>query len=190
MPHPRRVAVSLIVLSSNLSSSPSFLVVSSRKHKDPLRWVLPKGGIEEGEDAPEAAAREAWEEGEPNSSLGALARRAAEADDLHLPAAGLRTEQAMHLTHLTLLPDAKPHAKSPSPTPASSDFIPSTTYSFELFTVSSPTDSLAPESEWLESEERDRKWVEGWEELERTICWGRREEVMRSAIGEARKRLG
>lgn len=62
---PRQVAVALVLLSDRLHSQPSFLVVSSRKHKLPeLKWVLPKGGIEEGETAPEAAEREAWEEGE------------------------------------------------------------------------------------------------------------------------------
>lgn len=66
-PHPRAVAVSLIAHLPNPTSpsadpaDPSFLLVSSRKHKN--KWVQPKGGIEKGESAVEAAQREAWEEG-------------------------------------------------------------------------------------------------------------------------------
>lgn len=102
-------------------------------------------------------------------------------------AAGLIQGQALHLTHLTTLPDAKPHSKSPTADSSSPSFIPSTTYSFELFTVSS-TEAIA--EDWLEKNERRRKWVQGWEELEKTICWGRREEVMKQAIEEAKQRLG
>lgn len=181
MPSPRQVAVSLIVLSDGLHSDPSFLVVSSRKHLDPLKWVLPKGGIEDGESAEEAAAREAWEEGEcPFLLCEALA-------DQNKIVAGLILGQGMHLTHLTTLPDGKPHSKSPTADTSSPSFIPSTTYAFELFTVSS-AEALA--AEWPEKEERQRKWVKGWEELEKTICWGRREEVMKKAIEEAKQRLG
>lgn len=80
--HPRAVAVSLIAHlpttpspSSSTSTpvslgEPSFLLVSSRKHKD--KWVQPKGGIERGESAQVAAQREAWEEGEPRSRLPTL----------------------------------------------------------------------------------------------------------------------
>jgi hypothetical protein len=46
---PRQVSVCLIIHTSSLSSQLSFLVVSSRKHD--RRWVFPKGGIEQGEDA-------------------------------------------------------------------------------------------------------------------------------------------
>ncbi|ORY90125.1 NUDIX hydrolase domain-like protein [Leucosporidium creatinivorum] len=165
-PSPRQVAVCLIVLSSGLHSVPSFLIVSSRKHKDPLKWVLPKGGIEHEESSQQAAAREAWEE------------------------AGVIPSQSLHLTHLLTLPDAKPHSKSPAASPSSPSFIPSTTYSFELFAVSSSSDSEALAAEWPEKDERQRRWVEGWDELEKMICWGRREEVMRKAIDEAKTRLG
>lgn len=175
-PKPRQVAVALVVLSDGLHSSPQFLVVSSRKHKVPeLKWVLPKGGIEEGETASEAAEREAWEEG---SSRRSFALRFLTL----VVAAGLISGGAMHLTHLITLPDSKAHPKS-----TSAAFIPSTEYSFELFTCSS-ADVL--EAEWLEKDERQRKWVSGWDELEKTIAWGRREETMRLALAEARKRLG
>jgi len=63
--HPRAVAVCLIALFPTPASAPaepSFLLVSSRKHKN--KWVQPKGGIEKGESAVEAAQREAWEEGQ------------------------------------------------------------------------------------------------------------------------------
>ncbi|GAA6047541.1 hypothetical protein JCM3770_005798 [Rhodotorula araucariae] len=43
---------------------------------------------------------------------------------------------------------------------------------------------LAPE--WPEARERHRRWVHGWRELERTVCWGRREGVMREAVDRAR----
>lgn len=36
-------------------------IVTSRKHKK--NWVLPKGGVEKGESAREAACRELFEEG-------------------------------------------------------------------------------------------------------------------------------
>jgi 8-oxo-dGTP pyrophosphatase MutT (NUDIX family) len=38
--------------------SPLFLLCSSRKHKS--RFLLPKGGVEKGEDAEFAAVREGW----------------------------------------------------------------------------------------------------------------------------------
>lgn len=60
----RRVAVCILIANDDASPSaePSFLVVSSRRHEN--HFVFPKGGIELGESSAEAAAREAWEEGQ------------------------------------------------------------------------------------------------------------------------------
>lgn len=95
----------------------------------------------------------------------------------------------MHLAHLISLPDGKAHAESPTKDSADPSFIPSTEYSFELFTVGS-VDVLASKEEWLEEGERQRKWVQGWDELDKTIACGRREGTMKRAIAEARGRLG
>lgn len=56
---PRHVAVSVPYRRS--AEGIEVCLVSSRKHED--RWVLPKGGIEEGESEAEAAIRELHEEG-------------------------------------------------------------------------------------------------------------------------------
>ncbi|KAM0793523.1 hypothetical protein ACM66B_000961 [Microbotryomycetes sp. NB124-2] len=160
-PQPRQVAVALIVSSNNLQSSPRFLVVGSRKHGG--KFVLPKGGIEDGETAQEAAERESWEEG------------------------GLRLGHAMHVDHLVKLPDSKPHKSSPSQDPSAPEFITSTIYHFELFVVQAEDEALS--DEWPEKEERTRQWIDGWQKLEKACCWGRREDVMRSAIQLAKSRL-
>ncbi|KAK4055162.1 hypothetical protein OIV83_000442 [Microbotryomycetes sp. JL201] len=158
---PRQVAVALVVSSASLKSTPRFLVVGSRKHTG--KFVLPKGGIEDGETAQEAAERESWEE------------------------AGLKLGQALHLDHLTTLSDSKPHKSSPAQDPKDSAFVSSTIYNFELFVVQAEDDALA--EDWPEKEERTRRWVDGWRELEDACCWGRREDVMREAIRIAQSRL-
>ncbi|KDE09643.1 hypothetical protein MVLG_00049 [Microbotryum lychnidis-dioicae p1A1 Lamole] len=168
---PRRVAVALIIHRPKPQDTPHFLIVSSRKHAD--RWVLPKGGIESSggssesgvESAEEAARREAWEE------------------------AGLIQSSSIHLSHLVVLPDQKPHKASPSQDPSESGFIRSTMYSFELFSVMS-MGSTALAEEWPEKHERKRRWVQGWSELEEVLCWGRRDDVMREALGLAKAKLG
>ncbi|GAA5891902.1 hypothetical protein JCM8208_002929 [Rhodotorula glutinis] len=43
---------------------------------------------------------------------------------------------------------------------------------------------LAPT--WPESGERHRRWIHGWDDIERQVCWGRREGVMREACERAR----
>ncbi len=76
MPHskpiqPRQVAVAIPYRTAAGTGSSSgdakgneleVLLVSSRKHDG--KWVLPKGGVEEGESTLQAAVRELWEEGE------------------------------------------------------------------------------------------------------------------------------
>ncbi|KAL8286186.1 hypothetical protein RQP46_004674 [Phenoliferia psychrophenolica] len=160
MPKPRQVAVAVITNSTSLASEPQILLVASRKHD--LKWVLPKGGIEEGENSEEAAEREAWEE------------------------AGLVLGSSMHLSHLITLPDAQPHKHSPSQDPTAADFIPSTIYSFEIFAL---PDASALADEWPEKSERERKWVSGWDELERQTAWGRRGALMKVAVASARARF-
>lgn len=60
---PRQVAVAVAVQLDEQApdGSAKVCIVTSRKHDD--SWVLPKGGVEKGESAREAAARELWEEG-------------------------------------------------------------------------------------------------------------------------------
>ncbi|KAK4687215.1 RHO1 GDP-GTP exchange protein 1/2, partial [Tremellales sp. Uapishka_1] len=53
---PRHVAVAIIYN----PSTRRLLMVTSRKH--PHLWIVPKGGIEDGETSGQAAVREAWEE--------------------------------------------------------------------------------------------------------------------------------
>ena len=57
---PRHVAVSVPYRRG--AEGIEICLVSSRKHDG--RWVLPKGGIEEGESEAQAAIRELYEEGE------------------------------------------------------------------------------------------------------------------------------
>ncbi|BGP44333.1 hypothetical protein JCM10450v2_000144 [Rhodotorula kratochvilovae] len=251
MASPRAVAVAVLVVLPSLPSAkpnagaappgsppePTFLLVCSRKKQH--LYVFPKGGVEHGESADQAAQRESWEE------------------------AGLRPDSATHLAHLLTLADPSPHILSPSSDPASPSFVSSCEYSFELFILppppasspatedptsaaseaglappalpfhaslslpssassissaaSSPSASTAPSPashpppaplpahvaplaaahsaaylapEWPEARERHRRWVHGWDELERTVCWGRREAVMREAVEKAREWVG
>ncbi|GAA5949988.1 hypothetical protein JCM3765_007761 [Sporobolomyces pararoseus] len=163
MASSRQVAVAILVIPS--SSKPQFLVVSSRKHAN--RFVLPKGGIEQGETGQEAALREAWEEG------------------------GLITKTATHLTHLLTISDPSPHILSPTSDPASPSFVASAKYHFELFSLPEESATLDEKSggslarEWPESKERSRKMVHGWEELRKTVSWGRRSELMQQAVEQA-----
>lgn len=62
MPEPRRVAVSIPYTFDETNRQHLLIcLVTSRKHEN--RYVLPKGGIEEGESGRQAAIREMWEEG-------------------------------------------------------------------------------------------------------------------------------
>ncbi|GAA5924479.1 hypothetical protein JCM1841_004598 [Sporobolomyces salmonicolor] len=115
MASPRRVAVSLLLLPPSPAapdpSEPSFLLISSRKRKDPhgARFVFPKGGVEHGESSRQAAERESWEE------------------------AGLVPGAAQHLTHLVTNFDPSPHILSPSADADSPSFVSACRYEFELF---------------------------------------------------------
>ncbi|KAM0755404.1 hypothetical protein T439DRAFT_320097 [Meredithblackwellia eburnea MCA 4105] len=163
MPTPRQVAVALITRSRDLELTPEILVVSSRKHEN--RWVFPKGGIEAGESPSQAAERESWEE------------------------AGVKTTVLSHHSHLTTLPDAKPHKNSRSLLPsAGSSFTPSTEYHFEIFQVGTDgsvlSDSEVLSEDFPEKHERVRKWIGDWEELRETVGWGRRGELMLAVVDQ------
>ncbi|GAA5899270.1 polyphosphatase DDP1 [Sporobolomyces salmoneus] len=168
MASSRAVAVALLVVPpTSSSSSPSFALVSSRKHRN--KWVFPKGGVESGETSKEAALREAWEEG------------------------GLKTDQATHVAHLLTALDPSPHILSPTSNPNSPSFVSSAKYYFELFLLPSipslpvEDNSTGPlAKDWPESEERSRMVAHGWKELEERVCWGRREGVMKQAIEKAK----
>lgn len=92
----------------------------------------------------------------------------------------------MHLDHLLTLPDAQPHKKSPSADPTSVDFVASTTYAFEIFAL---PDAGSLAEEWPEKNERERKWVQGWDELERHVEWGRRGALMTDAVQALKARF-
>lgn len=194
MASPRAVAVALLLVPPPPGSSPSpfgFLLTSSRKLREDgtKKWVFPKGGVEQGESSKEAAERESWEE------------------------AGLKPGQARHLTHLLTIFDESPHILSPSTSPTSRSFVPSSRYEFELFILPSipnlllstlkdppPSKSAGLEEEeeeeeelspiarhWPEDNERTRLVVTGgWDELEKRVCWGRRRGVMRAALEKAK----
>lgn len=192
MASSRAVAVALLVVPpTSSSSSPSFALVSSRKHRN--KWVFPKGGVESGETSKEAALREAWEEGDPRTSC------------LHSPlyilliyllfyvTGGLKTDQATHVAHLLTALDPSPHILSPTSNPNSPSFVSSAKYYFELFLLPSipslpvEDNSTGPlAKDWPESEERSRMVAHGWKELEERVCWGRREGVMKQAIEKAK----
>lgn len=103
--------------------------------------------------------------------------------------AGVNTDQ-LHLGALVKLNDPKPHIKSPTDSSLSTDFIPSTTYAYELFSVTSTRLDDALADDWPEKDERaDRKWVKGWDALEEAVVWGRRSEINRTAIKLLKERL-
>ncbi|GAA5981100.1 hypothetical protein JCM10908_003986 [Rhodotorula pacifica] len=79
------------------------------------------------------------------------------------------TEPLVAQSHNARIP---PSSSDPPAIPTSS--LPA----FYTSTYLSPT--------WPESSERDRVFVRGWEALEKAVCWGRREDVMREAIRQAR----
>lgn len=96
--------------------------------------------------------------------------------------AGLKADCVRHAASLGTFDDAKPHKMDSS--------VPSTTYAAELFVLDSrcePADAL--EVNWLEQDERERKWVQGWDELTRHVVWGRRQDVLTAVIARTREAL-
>ncbi|GAA5975093.1 hypothetical protein JCM11641_000030 [Rhodosporidiobolus odoratus] len=193
-------------------SEPTFLLVSSRKKQN--LYVLPKGGIEVGESPRQAAEREAWEEAglELGSATHLTHLLTSHDPSPHILSPTTDTTSASFVPsceysfELFLLPPPAascPTSSSPSSVSSSN---PSTSPSASTATSSaastspssspdasalssssrpSPHPSLLPH--WPESSERHRRLVHSWANLEKQACWGRREGVMREAIGVARE---
>ncbi|EST06129.2 NUDIX hydrolase domain protein [Kalmanozyma brasiliensis GHG001] len=126
-------------------------LVSSRKHDG--KWVLPKGGIEDGENARQAALREMWEEagiiGEP--------------DVLATPSLSDRGCRLLHIK----VDDHKPHKDSPGKHADEEGFVPRARYIAMELLISHTTDV---KDDWPEKHERQRK-VFTLEEAEKQLAW-------------------
>ena len=167
---PRHVAVAIAVrVDESKTGRDRVLVclVTSRKHKK--EFVLPKGGVEAGESARAAAARELDEEG----------------TRMPLTAAGVsasmdRPPWCAENSEPVTIRDSKPHAASPTADPSDPAFIPHTLYSVHEFLV---PESACKET-WLESDERVRHWVP-WDEACQRVHWrrGMSEAMQRAALG-------
>ncbi|CAO1638232.1 unnamed protein product [Sympodiomycopsis kandeliae] len=143
---PRHVAVA-IAHRLTANKEVEICLVSSRKHDD--HWVLPKGGIEDGENEAQAAVRELWEE------------------------AGLKKSKdtPQTLTHKELVADHKAHKKSPSQDPSSPGFVPRAIYTgVEIQWTSQPADDNDERDDWPEKDERQREWL-SLPEAKRRISW-------------------
>lgn len=92
--------------------------------------------------------------------------------------------------HLECSPAAEPEAKEDGSRSSSHNarIPPSDSDPPAIATSSLPTayTSTYLSPTWPESSERDRVLVRGWSALENAVCWGRREQVMREAIRQAR----
>lgn len=145
---PRHVAIAVAVQSDKPDlSDAKVCIVSSRKHKH--AFVLPKGGVESGESAREAAQRELWEEAGVRAPLPVPA---------WVPASGAELS----------LRDTKAHAKSPTADANDAAFVPSTVYTVHEFQVTSD----AAAAHCLESDERTREFVP-WQEARARVAWRR-----------------
>ncbi|UZJ57320.1 hypothetical protein CBS101457_006640 [Exobasidium rhododendri] len=126
-------------------------LVTSRKHKD--QYVLPKGGVEDGESSREAAIREMWEE--------AGLRPLRDEDEVN-------KERDAKMTTIT---DHKPHKKSPIDDSTKEGFVARATYEAHQIRVGQGQSESELE-EWPEKDERERKWVSVQEAI-RMIEWRR-----------------
>ncbi|WFD08306.1 diphosphoinositol-polyphosphate diphosphatase [Malassezia vespertilionis] len=146
---PRRVAIALAVLPEpkDLHNKVRVCVVSSRKHKN--AWVLPKGGVEAGESAREAAMRELWEE-----------------------VAGVRASGSLPpwsvVEPVVEIIDTKPHSRSPTSDVYAEDYIPSTVYTVHEFAIA----ETELQETWPENCERVREFVT-LAEAQRRVQWRR-----------------
>jgi diphosphoinositol-polyphosphate diphosphatase len=146
---PRAVAVA-IPFSISANGSKMICLVTSRKHDS--YYVLPKGGVEEGESGREAAIRELWEE----AGLRPISSTLAD-DSLNVG------------SKVTIVLDHKPHKKSPSEDPLQKGFVARAKYEAHEIRVAQgePTSELV---DWPEKNERERKWVSFQEAVE-LIAW-------------------
>ncbi|GAA5907211.1 hypothetical protein JCM5296_004986 [Sporobolomyces johnsonii] len=191
------------------SHEPAFLLISSRKRNDPHgpKFVFPKGGVEHGESSRQAAERESWEEaGLIPGAAHHLTHLVTNFDpsphilspssDAHSPSF---VSACRYEFELFLLPPLAPSDVPPLPAPQSSSSTTSTSSSSSasssaaaasaatpppLASASASASPLSPT--WPEAHERTRRVVHGWSELERAVCWGRREGVMRQAVEAAK----
>ncbi|CDR87941.1 related to diadenosine hexaphosphate (Ap6A) hydrolase [Sporisorium scitamineum] len=145
MVKPRQVAVAIPISilppassSSSTTSNDRLLVhlVSSRKHSG--KYVLPKGGVESGENSRQAAVRELWEE----AGLIGQAHAASPAP--------LSSSTPADLT----VDDHKSHKSSPTKHPDEPSFVPRAVYTGHEILLAAED---AIKDDWPEAHERQRK---------------------------------
>lgn len=101
----------------------------------------------------------------------------------HVDSASLSTSAASSVSSISSAPSsASSSAPSGNTLSLSSD---STDSAASALTEPYSLAYLSPT--WPESTERARIFLSGWDELEKTVCWGRREDVMRQAVRSAKE---